>query len=132
MCADFCFQFEGRDVYATPAYRILHAVDEEIVSVLILAKTVARMEPTVAPGGCGGFGISQVTMRHRPRPVGAYDQLTDIAWRHFAIVNINQAYFYPRSWLATGTDGLGIGAGEQWRGDLAHGKRGVHLAAEPL
>ena len=54
---------ERRDVLAAPADRVLHAVDEVVVAVLVVSEAVAGVEPAVAPGPCGLLGHAVVARR---------------------------------------------------------------------
>ena len=77
MLAHERLDLERRDVLAAPADRVLHAVDEVVVAVLVVAEAVAGVEPAVAPRRRGLLGHAVVAGVHHPRVAGAHDQLAD-------------------------------------------------------
>src|SRR4051794_36358331 len=104
MCAELGLDLERGDVLTAPADRVLHAIDEEKLAVLAHAEGIAGVEPAVAPGAGRGFGVLVVAVVHRPRPVGAHDQLADLAGRHLAVVLVDDARLDSRAWLAAGAE----------------------------
>ena len=70
-----------RDVLAAPPHRVLLAVDEVQIAVLVEGAEVAGVEPQVAPGLERGVGVPVVAEHHRVRLVAAVDDLADLPRR---------------------------------------------------
>ena len=130
MGADLGLDLERGDVLAAPADRVLHAVDEEVVAVLVDAEGIAGVEPAVAPGPRRRLGILVVAVVHRPRPIGAHDQLADLAGRHLAVVLVDDPHLDAGTRPAAGAERRRVLARQERRRHLGHVEDGVDVAAE--
>jgi hypothetical protein len=88
------FDLVGRDVLAPPPDRVLDAVGEVAIVLLVPAEAVAGVEPAVAPRLCGGLGIGVVAVVWRLGAVGAHDRLADDACGNLAVVLVHDAAFH--------------------------------------
>ena len=120
MRAHLDLDLERRDVLAAAANRVLHAVDEIEIAVLVAAEGVAGVEPAIRPGLGGGLRVAVVAAVHRPGAIGADQHLADRADRHLAIVAIDQPHLDMRPHLSTGAALDRIGLRHDRRGNLGH------------
>ena len=96
------FHFKRRDVLATAADHVFHAVDKVVIVLGITAEQVAGVEPLIAPGLGGGYWIVEVTVAQRPRLVAAQNQLADFTGCYFCIMRIHQFQLHTMARLAAG------------------------------
>src|ERR1700722_10162225 len=99
---DLDFHLERGNILAAAADRILHAVDQEIVTLGVTAKAVTGMKPTVAPGGDSRFVIPEVARIKSPGRVAAYDQFAHLTTADLAVKTIDDSQLVARSSLAAG------------------------------
>src|SRR5690606_25453797 len=130
--ADGDLDFAGRDILALATDRILQPIEEKEVAVRILLQQVPRVEPAVAPGFRGRFGVVRITVAEHPRAARSHDQLAGLADRHFIVKFIDEARFDPVAHLAAALADKFIPVGADRRADLAHIEDRINIDIETL
>src|ERR1700722_5529749 len=120
---DLDFHLERGNILAAAADRILHAVDQEIVTLGVTAKAVTGMKPTVAPGGDSRFVIPEVARIKSPGRVAAYDQFAHLTTADLAVKAIDDPQFIARSTLTAGSHNDRIRVRNDRNVDFGHVKQ---------
>src|SRR3989304_4763155 len=102
MLKDDLLYLVGRDVLATPPNRVLLAINEINVAVLVHVATVAGVEPQVAEGAPGRLGHVVVALGVDPRLHRAYHDLTRLAARQLEVIVVHDADLDVLAGLAAG------------------------------
>ncbi|MNV58356.1 hypothetical protein D3C71_1507240 [compost metagenome] len=130
MRADLAFQLERRDVLAAPADHVLQPVHEKERAVAVAPERVTRVEPAIAHGRGGRFGVAVVAGKQRPGPMRADQQFADLAVRHRAVLRIAHAKLEPGPRRAAAPCFGQPGTCAQRAGDLGHVVDRVQVYAE--
>src|SRR5277367_515916 len=110
MLIEFFLDLKRRNILTPSTYRVLYAVNEIVIVLVIAPERVARVIPAVAPRFHGGLGHVLVAGVQRPGSRMPHDQLADGPNWNFSVELIHDPGFEV-VWvdeLAAGTEVVGV------------------------